>query len=304
MRKTIREHFTVTGTGIHTGVYAALEVVPSYDARGIYFSYQDPVGGEQGYIPCHIANVVATQRCTVVGNGYRTVSTVEHILSTLYANGITDVELKIDGPEVPALDGSGQKFQRLLEGSGIEEYPGDELDVLVIDEPLEFECAVSGAHYLVTPSDEYQLEVILKYDNAVLGNMRAEWTYGDDFGTQIAPARTFSLFSEISGLLRSGMIQGGNFKNAIVIQDDSISEEQIKSEISQYILGNSDVSVKNQVINGPLFFPNEPARHKILDMLGDLSLLNLRIRGRISATRPGHTGNYNFAKYLINTFYG
>lgn len=304
MRKTIREHFTVTGTGIHTGVYAALEVVPSYDARGIYFSYQDPIGGEKGYIPCHIANVVATQRCTVVGNGYRTVSTVEHLLSTLYANGITDAELKIDGPEIPALDGSGQKFQRLLEGSGIEEYPGDELDVLVIDEPLEFECPISGAHYIVTPSDEYQLEVILKYDNALLGNMRAEWTDGDDFGSQIAPARTFSLFSEISGLLRSGMIQGGNFKNAIVIQDDEISEEQIKSEISQYILGNSDVSVKNQVINGPLFFPNEPARHKILDMLGDLSLLNLRIRGRISATRPGHTGNYNFARYLINTFYG
>lgn len=304
MRKTIREHFSVTGTGIHTGVHAAMEVLPSYDAKGLYFSYQDAINSEQGFIPCHVANVVSTQRCTMLGNGHKTVSTVEHLLATFHANGITDAQFRIDGPEVPALDGSGQEFQKKLDQVGLEEYNGDDWDLLVIDEEMEYECAMSGAHYKLTPAEDYELEVILKYENSVLGDMTAEWTFGDDFGEQIAPARTFSLFSEITGLLKSGLIQGGNFKNAIVIQDDGISTEEIKSEINKYISGSSDVSVENQVINGPLFFPNEPARHKILDMLGDLSLLNLRIRGRVSATRPGHTGNYNFARYLINTFYG
>ena len=304
MRKTIRERFSVSGTGIHTGVHADIEVSPSYDAKGIYFSYQDADTGQQGFIPCHIANVVSTQRCTVLGNGEKTVFTVEHLLATLHANGITDAQLKIDGPEVPALDGSGGEFQRLIDEAGVEEYNGDDWDVLVIDEPLAYECRLSGASYTATPADEYQLEVVLKYDNSVLGDMHATWTFGDNYGEEIAPSRTFSLFSEISGLIQSGMIQGGSFKNAVVIQDDDIPTDRIKSEINKYISGGSDVSVKNQVINGPLLFPNEPARHKILDMLGDLSLLNLRIRGRVSAIRPGHTGNYNFARYLINAFYG
>lgn len=304
MRKTLREHFSVKGTGIHTGVFAEVEVLPSFTERGIYFSYRDAANGDQGFIPCHVANVVSTQRCTVLGNGQKTVSTVEHLLATLHANGITDAELKIDGPEVPALDGSGQTFQKLLDEAGVVEYEGDDWGVLVIDEPLEYECELSGAEYVLTPCEGFELEAILKYDNALLGDMRACWRFGDDFGANIAPARTFSLYSEVAGLLKAGMIQGGNLKNALVILDDNITEEEVKSELNKYISGGSDVSVGNHVINGPVFFDNEPARHKILDMLGDLSLLNLRIRGRVSATRPGHTGNYNLARYLINAFYG
>lgn len=304
MRRTLKEHFSVSGTGIHTGKHTTLEVLPSFDEKGIYFYYQDLSDPVQEYIPCHLANVVSTQRCTVLGNGRRTVSTVEHLLSVLHANGITDARLEIDGPEVPILDGSGHIYQGLIDQSGLQEYEGDDWEVLIIDEPLEFHCKESGAHYSVDPSDQYELEVILKYDNAVLGEMEAHWIYGDDFGNNIAPARTFSLFSEIAGLMKSGMIQGGSFKNAIVIQDDDISSEEIKTEIHKYIPDSSDVSVRNQVVNGPLLFPNEPARHKILDMLGDLSLLNRYIKGRIRAIRPGHTGNYNFARYLINSFYG
>lgn len=304
MRKTLRKHFSVKGIGIHTGVYAEVEILPSYTEKGIYFSYRDEINGEQGFIPCHVANVVSTQRCTVLGNGKKTVSTVEHLLATLHANGVTDAELRIDGPEVPALDGSGAELQKHLDEVGLEEYEGDDWDVLVVDEPLEYHCDISGATYTLTPYEGYELEVTLKYDNTLLGDMSAVWRFGDDFGENIAPARTFSLYSEVAGLLRGGMIQGGNLKNALVVLDDDIAEEEVKSEINKYITGGSDVSVGNHVINGPMFFDNEPARHKILDLLGDLSLLNLRIRGRVSAIRPGHTGNYNLARYLINAFYG
>ncbi|MBY5957868.1 UDP-3-O-acyl-N-acetylglucosamine deacetylase [Membranicola marinus] len=304
MRKTLRAHFSVKGTGIHTGVYAEVEVLPSFSEKGIYFSYQNAASGEQGYIPCHVANVVSTRRCTVLGNGEHTVSTVEHLLATLHANGITDAELKIDGPEVPILDGSGAEIQKKIDEAGIEEYEGDDWSVLVIDEPLEFTCHTSGAEYHLTPSEAYELEAVLEYDNALLGGMKADWQYGDDYAEKIAPARTFSLYSEVAGLLKGGMIQGGSLKNALVVLDDDLTEEDVKSDLNKYISGGSDVSIRNHVINGPMFFENEPARHKILDLLGDLSLLNLRIQGRVSATRPGHTGNYNLARYLINAFYG
>ena len=160
---------------------------------------------------------------------------MEHLLATLYANGITDAELKIEGPEVPALDGSGEEFHALIDQSGVTQYEGDDWDVLVIDEVMEYTCSLSGAHYRITPSDSYELEVILKYDNALLGDMTADWIFGDDFGKKIAPARTFSLFSEIAGLLRSGMIQGGSLGNAIVILDDDVSQEEVKTEIIKYI---------------------------------------------------------------------
>src|SRR5665811_1599497 len=133
MRKTLREHFSVKGTGIHTGVFSELDVLPSYERKGIYFSYRNAEQSEQGFIPCHVANVVSTQRCTVLGNGQKTVSTVEHLLATLHANGITDAELKIEGPEVPALDGSGEEFHALIDQSGVRKYEGDDWDVLVID---------------------------------------------------------------------------------------------------------------------------------------------------------------------------
>lgn len=304
MRKTVTKDFSVEGSGIHTGVFSVLDVRPSYSGQGIYFSYDDPDLSGAGFIPCHVANVVSTSRCTVLGNGKKTVSTVEHILATLNANGITDAELHIDGGEIPILDGSGLAFQRLIDKVGLSEYEGDDWSVLIIEEPMEFFCTKSNAHYLMTPHEGYELEVILKYDNRLLGDMSANWSFGDDYGCEIAPARTFSLYSEISGLLKSGMIQGGNLKNAIVILDDDLSPSEVKVEIEKYISDVSDVSLENNVVNGPMLFDNEPARHKLLDMLGDLSLLNLRIRGKISATRPGHTGNYNLARYLINEFYG
>ncbi len=304
MRKTLRKHFSVKGTGLHTGVYSEVDVMPSYEEKGIYFSYVNPENSEKGFIPCHVANVVSTQRCTTLGNGQKSVATVEHLLSALAANGVTDAELQIEGPEVPALDGSGKMFQDMIDEVQVDEYLADDWDVLVIDEPMEYQCSISGASYALLPGDDYELEVLLKYDNAILGDMGARWKFGEGFGDEIAPARTFSLYSELSGMLKSGMIQGGNLKNALVILDDDISPEQVKSELNKYISGGSDVSVENQVINGPMLFDNEPARHKILDMLGDLSLLNLRIKGRVSATRPGHTGNYHLTRYLINKFYG
>lgn len=304
MRKTLREHFSVKGSGIHTGVFSEVEVIPSFEGKGVFFSYILSDQESVGYIPCHVANVVSTKRCTILGNGQRTVSTVEHLLATLHANGITDAELRITGPEVPAMDGSGKVFQEELNNAGIIEYAGDDWDVLVIEDKLEYQCSSSGASYILTPCDSYELEVILKYDNSLLGGMKADWKFGSSYGTQIAPSRTFSLYSEVAGLLQSGMIQGGSMANALLILDDGIQMEDAKSELKKYISGSSDVLFEDQVINGPMIYNNEPARHKLLDMLGDLSLLNLRIRGRVSATRPGHTGNYNFAKYLINEFYG
>jgi|GEM_PF-859343 len=304
MRKTLAEEFIVEGPGLHTGVHTHLRVMPSKEEKGIYFSYMEPDKTSLGYIPCHTANVVSTQRCTVLGNGQKSVHTVEHLMAALVANGITDAELRIDGPEVPALDGSALIFHEKIMGSGTELYEGDGQDVIKVDEPISFQCKNSGASYHITPSEDYILEVRLEYDTDLLDGMKAIWCFADDFSTNIARARTFSLYSEIESLLELGLIRGGNLENALVIVDRDVTGEFIKSQIQRYIPGVSDVSVTDCVINGPMYYDNEPARHKILDMLGDLSLLNLKIKGRISAIRPGHTGNFNLARHLINLFYG
>lgn len=304
MRRTLASEFTVEGAGIHTGVLSHLEVKPSGEEKGIFFSYTDHKTRSPGYIPCHTANVVSTLRCTVLGNGTRTVSTVEHLLAALSANGITDAEIYIDGPEVPIMDGSARYFQGEIEKAGTETYEGDGAAVLEIEEELTYLCPDSGAEYTISPADCYTLEAILKYEGSILDGMSAEWRAGDDFSSQIAHTRTFSLYSEVESLLKAGLIKGGNLENALVIVDRDVSPEVIKSQIKQYITDAPDVPVTNGVINGPMYFDNEPARHKILDMLGDLSLMNLQIKGRISAVRPGHTGNSNLARHLIKLFYG
>jgi len=304
MRKTLAEEFIVEGPGLHTGIYTHLRIMPSKEEKGIYFSYMESDQSSLGYIPCHTANVVSTKRCTVLGNGVKSVYTVEHLMAALVANGITDAELRIEGPEVPALDGSAKIFQDKINQCGTDIFEGDGPDILHIDEPIEYLCEESGARYYITPSENYVLEATLEYENTLLDGMKATWCFPDHFSENIAKARTFSLYSEIESLLESGLIQGGNLKNALVIVDRDITVEFIKSQIQKYITDVSDVSVTDYVINGPMYYDNEPARHKILDMLGDLSLLNLKIKGHISAIRPGHTGNSNLARHLINLFYG
>lgn len=304
MRKTLAEEFIVEGPGLHTGINTHLRVIPSTEEKGIYFSYMESDQSSLGYIPCHTANVVSTQRCTVLGNGVKTVLTVEHLMAALTANGITDAELRIDGPEVPALDGSAQIFHDKINASGTESFAGDGLDILHIDEPITYQCKESGALYHLSPSDDYVLEATLEYETTLLDGMKATWCFQNDIFENIARARTFSLYSEIESLLELGLIQGGNLENALVIVDRDVTGEFIKSQIRKYITDVSDVSVTDCVINGPMYYDNEPARHKILDMLGDLSLLNLKIKGQVSAIRPGHTGNSNLARHLINLFYG
>ncbi|WP_236978732.1 UDP-3-O-acyl-N-acetylglucosamine deacetylase [Membranihabitans maritimus] len=304
MRKTLSNKFTIEGVGIHTGGVARIEIRPSFIEKGIYFSYQNP-DGQLGYIPCHLANVISTNRCTTLGNGERSVSTVEHLMSAFYAENITDAELFIEvGEEIPILDGGSHSFVEKIRIAGIQEFEGEELTKLVIDDIINFICPDTGAEYLLSPNDTLEYEVVVRYDNKVLENQEFNWKMGGDYFNEVSKARTFSMYSEIRGLIEQGLIQGGDLFNAVVLVDTGATEYDVKTFLNQHINNVSDVSVKDNVINGPMFYENEPARHKLLDMIGDLSLLNSNIKGKIQAVRPGHTGNINLARHLIELFYG
>lgn len=304
MRKTLSRDILVEGVGIHTGENCKIIVKPSMDGKGIYFSYNDSEH-QKGYIPCFIANVVSTNRCTKLGNGKVTISTVEHILSALNAFAVTDAELFIEyGGEVPILDGGAKYFAAQLSEQDLVDVDEQDMTTIVIDEEMEFICPDSGAEYYLSPSDELNYEAVIKYDNAILGHVEANWTWGQDYAVNIAPARTFSMYSEILGLMERGLIKGGDLNNAVVVVDNGASEKEVKNTINKHIPDVSDVTIMQNIINGPMYFENEPARHKILDMIGDFSLLNATIKGTVRAIRPGHTGNINLVRHLIDLFYG
>ncbi|GAA5219740.1 UDP-3-O-acyl-N-acetylglucosamine deacetylase [Membranihabitans marinus] len=304
MRKTLSRDILVEGVGIHTGEDCKIIVKPSMAGKGIFFSYNDNED-QKGYIPCFIANVVSTNRCTILGNGKVTISTVEHLLSALNAFEVTDAELFIErGSEVPILDGGGKYFSEQLADQELVEVDEQDVTTIVIDEDMVYTCPDSGAEYQLSPSDELNYEAVVKYDNEILGHVVATWTWGQDYASNIAPARTFSMYSEVLGLMKRGLIKGGDLSNAVVLVDNGASEEEVKNTIYKHIPDVSDVTIMQNVINGPMYFENEPARHKILDMIGDFSLLNATIKGTIRAVRPGHTGNINLVRHLIDLFYG
>lgn len=304
MRKTLSKDILIEGSGIHTGEQGRMVLKPSKEGKGIFFSYSTELEGK-GYIPCFVANVISTDRCTKLSNGQRTISTVEHLLSALTAFGITDAEIFVEkGGEVPILDGGAKVYTAALTEQTLVELDQGDQTTIVIEEELSFQCPDSGASYQLTPSEELQYEVVVKYDNPVLGHMTANWVWGQDYTNNIAPARTFSMYSEIIGLMERGLIKGGDLSNAVVVVDNGASKDEVKNTILRHIPEVSDVTIEENVINGPMYFKNEPARHKILDMIGDLSLLNAKIKGKVAAVRPGHTGNINLVRHLIDLFYG
>ena len=256
MRKTLSNKFTIEGVGIHTGGVARIEIRPSFIEKGIYFSYQNP-DGQLGYIPCHLANVISTNRCTTLGNGERSVSTVEHLMSAFYAENITDAELFIEvGEEIPILDGGSHSFVEKIRIAGIQEFEGEELTKLVIDDIINFICPDTGAEYLLSPNDTLEYEVVVRYDNKVLENQEFNWKMGGDYFNEVSKARTFSMYSEIRGLIEQGLIQGGDLFNAVVLVDTGATEYDVKTFLNQHINNVSDVSVKDNVINGPMFYEN------------------------------------------------
>lgn len=298
-QNTLKASVSFTGIGLHTGETATLTIHPAPAGHGYKFRRTDLDG--QPVIDCDPDRVVGTQRGTTLEQNGGRVYTTEHVLSAIYGCEIDNALIDIDGPEVPILDGSAQPFVEGILAVGTEEQDA-EREYLVVKETIAFEDAAKNVEMLAVPTNggEFRLTVMVDYNSPVLGTQHASMYHLGEFVPEIARSRTFVFLKEISNLAREGLIKGGDLANAIVL----VEREYAKDELDEIaaLVGKKDHNLKVEglgVLNTTkLQFENEPARHKLLDIVGDLALVGRFIKGHILAARPGHAGNVAFAKVL------
>jgi UDP-3-O-[3-hydroxymyristoyl] N-acetylglucosamine deacetylase/3-hydroxyacyl-[acyl-carrier-protein] dehydratase len=294
-QRTLQQSVTLSGVGLHTGEFANLTIQPATANQGIIFQRIDLE--DQPKIKADVNRVVSTNRSTVLGRADAIVGTVEHLLSALSGLSIDNALIEIDAPEVPILDGSAAPFVEAILKAGIEELTADR-EYFVVEEPISYRDEESGAELLAIPSDRFQVTTMVDFNSKILGQQYAYLENIEEYAERISPCRTFVFLHELEYLLSQNLIKGGDLDNAIVIADGEVNQQQLDDLAKK--LGKPSIKVDKQgVLNTvDLKFQNEVARHKLLDVMGDLCLVGIPIQGRIVATKPGHTANVAFAKVL------
>lgn len=294
-QKTLKQAVSFSGKGLHTGEVVNLTVKPAPEDYGYKFVRIDLDGAPQ--IPALAEKVVDTSRGTVIAVKDARVSTIEHVLAALYSLGIDNAMLEVDGPEVPILDGSAGPFIKSFLEVGCEEQ-GKDREYLYINEKVSYVNEEGGMSITASPDDSLSFDVKIGYDSPFLRNQYATLDSLSDFATEVANCRTFCFFREIEFLAKENLIKGGDLDNAIVFVDHDVTQGEI-DRISE-LFNHPDVKVEKQGVlnNLELKYDNEPARHKLLDLVGDLALCGAPVKGRIAAVHPGHFANVEFAKLL------
>ena len=295
MQKTIRDSVSVSGVGIHTGVTTNMTLTPAKANTGIRFIRTDLLN--KPIIKADVDNVFSTERSTGLKNRDAEINTVEHILAAVIGAQIDNLIIEVDNIEVPILDGSSMKFTELITKTGTTELDAIR-DFFEIKRKITFTDPESGTILTALPSDEYAIEVKIDYNSSILGIQKAVISSIKDFNSEITSARTFCFLHELEVLLESNLIKGGDVNNAIVIVEEEITEEKLNTLATTF--NKSDIKVgEGGILNNlKLRYRNEPARHKLLDVIGDLALVGKPIKGKITAYKPGHKSNTEFAKQL------
>lgn len=294
-QKTLKESFSLKGKGLHTGLDLNITFCPAPENHGYKIQRVDLPG--QPVIDAIADNVVETTRGTVLAKGEAKVSTIEHGMAALYALGIDNCLIQVDGPEFPILDGSAILYVNEIQRVGIEEQTAVK-DYYVIKSKIEFKDEQTGSSIIVLPDENFSLNVLISYDSKILPNQFATLEDMTRFPDEIAASRTFVFVREIEPLLGAGLIKGGDLDNAIVIYERQMTQENFDKLADVMGVPHMDASQLGYINHKPLVWPNEPARHKLLDIIGDLALIGRPIKGRIIATRPGHTINNKFARQM------
>ena len=294
-QKTLKGSFSLYGKGLHTGLNLTVTFNPAPDNHGYKIQRIDMEG--QPIIDAVAENVTETTRGTVLSKNGVKVSTVEHGLAALYAAGIDNCLIQVNGPEFPILDGSAKAYVENIERVGIEEQNAVK-DYYIIKSKLEYKDEQSGSSIIVLPDENFSINVLISYDSRILSNQFATLDNMANFPAEIASSRTFVFVREIEPLLAAGLIKGGDLDNAIVIYERQMTQPQFDRLADVMKVEHHDATKLGYLNNKPLVWPNEPARHKLLDLIGDLALIGKPIKGRIIATRPGHTVNNKFARLL------
>ena len=297
-QSTLKASFSVAGKGLHTGLNVEATFNPAPENTGYVFKRTDLEG--EPIIEALAENVVATNRGTVIAS--RTVkeakvATVEHALAALYAAGIDNCLIELNAPELPILDGSAIEYCNKIEEAGIVEQQADK-EFYVVKQRIKVMDENTGSSLIVLPDDDFSIDTMIEFDSPVLPNQFASLNSLKDFKTEIASSRTFVFVREIQPLVENNLIKGGDLDNAIVIYDKKMTQEEIDK--IAYIAGvpHTAVDKLGYLNHKPLTHPNEPARHKLLDVMGDLALIGRPLKGRIVATRPGHTINTKLSNQI------
>lgn len=298
-QSTLAAPCTVKGIGLHTGKDVTLTFKPAAANYGFRFQRIDLP--DQPVVPADLKWVISTNRSTTLKSGEAQVSTVEHVLSALTGLGIDNVHMDIDGPETPIMDGTAMPFVEALRQAGKVELEADR-EYFDVSEPIAYRDEVTGTELLALPSDHFELTVLIDFNSKVLGQQYAALHSLDHYEKEIAPCRTFVFLHELEKLLDMGLIKGGDMENAIVIVDRKVAQEELDALAIKMNKPGVKVSSEGVLNTVQLHFQNEPARHKLLDVIGDLALIGKPIRGKIVATKPGHTANVEFGKLLKKQF--
>lgn len=294
-QRTIKDSFTLSGKGLHTGLNLTVEFCPAPENYGYKIQRVDVEG--EPLIDALAENVTETQRGTVLSNGTERVSTVEHGLSALYAFGIDNCLMKVNGPEFPILEGSAKLYVENILRVGIVEQEADK-DYLVVTEPIEYRDEQSGSVLRIEPADEFAVSVLVSFDQSAISDQHADLMNMQDFPTEIAPSRTFVFVRDVEPLLAAGLIKGGDLDNSIVLYEREMSQERYDRIADAMNIPRMDAKKLGYINHRPLVWDNEPARHKLLDVIGDMSLVGKPIRGYVVASRPGHRVNNQLARML------
>ncbi|MDR2680770.1 MAG: bifunctional UDP-3-O-[3-hydroxymyristoyl] N-acetylglucosamine deacetylase/3-hydroxyacyl-ACP dehydratase [Tannerella sp.] len=294
-QKTLASEFSLKGKGLHTGLNINVTFKPAPENHGYKIKRIDLDG--QPVIDASAENVTNTQRGTVLSRGDVQVSTVEHALAALYAWGIDNCLIEVDAPEIPILDGSARFFSENIEKAGITEQNAPK-DFYIVRHKIEVKDEKSGSSLIILPDDKFSINVLIEFDSPVLSNQYASLTDLKDFPEKIASSRTFVFVREIEMLLQNNLIKGGDLDNAIVIYDKKMEQTDMNRIADTLGLPHVNVKEFGYVNDKPLVFPNEPARHKLIDVIGDLALIGKPIKGHVIATRPGHKINNQLARLI------
>ena len=294
-QKTLKGSFSLFGKGLHTGLNLTVTFNPAPENTGYKIQRIDLEG--MPIIDGVAENVVDTQRGTVLGNGDARISTVEHGLAALYALGIDNCIMQVNGPEFPILDGSAIQYVEKIKEVGIEEQNAPK-DWYVIRKKIEVKDEKTGSSITILPDDEFSITAMCSFDSKIINSQFATVNKVEDFPTEIAPARTFVFVRDIEPLLQANLIKGGDLDNAIVMYERQISQEQLDKLADMIGVEHRDATELGYIQHKPLVWENECTRHKLLDIIGDMALIGKPIKGRIIATRPGHTINNKFARQM------
>ena len=294
-QNTLAASFSLQGKGLHSGLNIQVTFNPAPENHGYKIKRVDLP--DQPVIDAVAENVVNTQRGTVIGKNNVQISTIEHALAALYAMGVDNCLMEVNAPEFPILDGSARYYVEEIQKVGLQEQNAAK-DFYIVKHKVEVKDEETGASIMLLPDDHFCVNTLISFDSPVLNNQFATMNNVDEFPTEIAASRTFVFVREIEMLLQNNLIKGGDLDNAIVIYDQKVSQEALDKLADMMQLPHQNIQDLGYINHKPLVFDNEPARHKLLDVIGDMALIGKPIKGRVIATRPGHSINAKLARII------